>query len=147
MSDEVSIRAADAADLPAARSWLADAGLPFEDLSGAHMQNFLLAEANDRTVGMVGIESFGDVGLLRSLVVHRSNRGTGVGWKLVIALESQAVDAGINDLWLLTIDADGYFSHLGYETKDRSDAPDAIRETAEFSNLCPGDAVLMRKCL
>ena len=111
------------------------------------MQGFLLAEVNDRTVGMVGIEKFDSVGLLRSLVVDRSGRNRGVGGKLVAALENRAIAAGVRDLWLLTIDADRYFLRLGYEVMDRSLAPESIRLTAEFSSLCPGDAVLMRKQL
>lgn len=147
MSADITIRAATGVDLPTAQSWLADAGLPAEDLSAAHMQDFFLAEVDDRLAGMIGIENLGSVGLLRSLVVHRDDRGSGVGTKLVAALEAHAAEAGIDALWLLTIDADRYFSRLGYEVMDRSRAPEAIRLTAEFSSLCPGDAALMRKIL
>lgn len=147
MSTDIAIRAATAADLPTAQSWLADAGLPAEDLGAAHMQDFLMAEVDDRLAGIIGVENLGSVGLLRSLVVHRYDRGSGVGAKLVAALEHQAADAGISALWLLTIDADRYFSSLGYEVMDRNRAPEAIRLTAEFSSLCPGDAALMRKIL
>ena len=111
------------------------------------MQNFLVALADESPVGMIGIEKFGDVGLLRSLVVDPSARSGGIGARLVAALESMAAERGIAELWLLTIDADAYFSRLGYSVTDRSRAPDVIRRTHEFSSLCPGDATLMRKSL
>jgi len=63
-------RQAIASDLIAAQSWLADAGLPVEDLTPDHMQNFLVTLADESPVGMIGIEKFGDVGLLRSPVVR-----------------------------------------------------------------------------
>jgi amino-acid N-acetyltransferase len=111
------------------------------------MQDFLVAAAEGAPVGMIGLEQFGGVGLLRSLVVNPSAQNGGIGRRLVDALELQALELGIKDLWLLTIDANSYFLKLGYDVMDRTDAPDVIRGTAEFSGLCPGDAVLMRKCL
>ena len=147
MSSDMAIRPATDADLSAARSWLAAAGLPVDDLTADHMQNFLVALADDRPVGVIGFEQFDTVGLLRSLVVDQSARSGGIGRQLVAALETRASESGVTELWLLTIDADRYFSRLGYEMMDRSAAPESIRRTAEFSNLCPGDAVLMRKTL
>ncbi len=51
----------------------------------------------------------------------------------------------VQEVWLLTIDADPFFEKLGYVVRTRDAAPDVIRGTAEFSSLCPGDAVLMSK--
>ena len=48
---------------------------------------------------------------------------------------------------MLTIDADSFFEKLDYVARGRDVAPDAIRDTEEFSTLCPGDAVLMSKAL
>ncbi|MDH3410355.1 MAG: arsenic resistance N-acetyltransferase ArsN2, partial [Gammaproteobacteria bacterium] len=121
--------------------------LPSGDLTPAHMRNFLLALAGDDPLGMIGVEQFDNIGLLRSLVVDQSARGAGIGKQLVAALETRAAELGVNELWLLTIDADAYFARLGYVVANRDDAPDSIRATAEFSTLCPGDAVLMRKNL
>jgi amino-acid N-acetyltransferase len=87
------------------------------------------------------------VGLLRSLVVDPGSRAAGVGRQLVAELEAHAGRSGIEELWLLTIDADRYFRALGYTVKERGEAPAAIRRTAEFSRLCPGDATLMHKAI
>lgn len=141
----VTIRPAHRGDLDATRTALGDAGLPIEDLSTAHLA--FVAEADDRFLGAIGLEPFGAIGLLRSLVVLAEARATGVGRLLVDALEALAREQGVETLWLLTIDADRYFERLGYRVMDRSAAPAAIRTTAEFSGLCPGDAVLMSKVL
>lgn len=141
----IEIRAARRSDLDAARVALGDAGLPVQDLSAAHLA--FVAEEGDRFVGAIGLESFGVIGLLRSLVVLADARAGGVGRLLVAALELLAREQGVEALWLLTTDADRYFERLGYDAVDRGSAPTAIQETAEFSGLCPGDAVLMRKVL
>lgn len=147
MSSAIRIRPAAEAELSVAQSWLTDAGLPTDDLTSDHMPGFLFAVENDRPVGMIGLQQFGKTGLLRSLVVDPGVRSGGIGRELVDALEARAFELGVSELWLLTIDADRYFSRLGYEVADRAKVPEVIRNTAEFSSLCPGDAALMKKLL
>ena len=147
MTTDLAIRPGQASDLAIARSWLDAAGLPTDDLTTAHMQDFLVALIDGQPTGMIGLERLGRVGLLRSLVVDPSSQSKGLGAQLVKALETRAAALGIAELWLLTIDADAYFVELGYARMERTDAPAAVRDTAEFSSLCPGDAVLMRKGL
>ncbi len=141
----LTIRPATPADLHAAVELLRDAGLPVEDLCAERLA--LVAEKDEIFKGVIGLEVFGDIGLLRSLAVSGDARGAGIGPALVTALETACLVAGAGELWLLTIDADAFFAKLGYVTRDRADAPDAIRNTEEFSGLCPGDAVLMSKNL
>lgn len=141
----VQIRPSRAEDLEFASALLAQAGLPVDDLQ-AEMLAFT-AECDDTIHGLIGVESFGDIALLRSLVIAGPARGKGVGQLLVSALEAASAETGVAEMWLLTIDADGWFSRLGYEVRDRNDAPESIRTTREFSGLCPGDAVLMSKTI
>lgn len=143
----MDIRPALPGDLPLAKTWLQSAGLPTADLKDVHMQNFLIASAGDAPVGMIGVEEYANCGLLRSLIVDESCRGSGVGERLIAALEERTARHGLQSLWLLTIDADAYFSRLGYAEMPRHEAPQAIQDSAEFSSLCPGDAVLMCKRL
>ncbi len=143
----MDIRPAQPADLAIAKAWLQSAGLPTADLTDAHMPHFLIASAGDASVGMIGVEEYANCGLLRSLIVDESCRGSGVGERLVAALEARTASRGMQSLWLLTIDADAYFSRLGYAEMPRQEAPQAIQNSAEFSSLCPGNAVLMRKQL
>jgi amino-acid N-acetyltransferase len=144
---ELAIRVARAADLAAATSLLRAAGLPVEDFSEDLVGNFLVASTGPSVVGCIGLEPLSNVGLLRSLAVDPDFRDGGVGRMLVRELEAHASRLGINELWLLTIDADGFFSRLGYRVQERDKAPAAIRRTAEFSLLCPDDAILMKKTI
>ena len=143
----IDIRRAHRGDFEAVTSLLRGAGLPVEDLSGECMADFLVASVEGSLAGVIGLEPFSQAGLLRSLVVAPDARTAGVGRRLVAALEAHARRRGLTELWLLTIDADRYFAGLGYRAKQRHDAPQAIRETAEFALLCPGTATLMHKSL
>ncbi len=147
MGADIEIRPAQASDLAVAKAWLSAEGLPIDDLTVDHMDAFIVATQAGEPVGMIGLEKFGNVGLLRSLVVDEVGRGAGLGEQLVAALESTARSEHIDELWLLTIDADAFFTRHGYVVVERDHAPEAIRDTAEFSTLCPGDAVLMCKQL
>ena len=139
----LAIRPASAADLAASKELLRKAGLPVADLSAERLA--FVAERNGVFQGVIGVESFGTTGFLRSLVVSADARGAGVGPALVTALEVASLASAIEELWLLTIDADRFFEKLGFATRDRADAPDAIQGTEEFRGLCPGDAILMSK--
>jgi amino-acid N-acetyltransferase len=141
----MKVREARAADFVSVKAMLSDAGLPTEDFVAEHLA--FVAEDNGRVVAAVGFQRFGNVGLLRSLVVEEGTRFKGLGRDLVIALEAQAREQGVREIWLLTSGVDAYFVGLGYETRDRSAAPPAIRGTAEFDQLCPDDATLMAKNL
>ena len=141
----LQIRPAVASDLAVAIRLLDAAGLPTGDLKAEMLA--LTAECSGEVRGLIGLECFGRVALLRSLVISERARGEGVGRHLVTALEGECGGRGVADLWLLTIDADGFFARLGYAPRDRADAPAAIQSTAEFSGLCPDDAVLMSKSL
>ena len=139
----LAIRPASAADPAASKELLRKAGLPVADLSAERLA--FVAERNGVFQGVIGVESFGTTGFLRSLVVSADARGAGVGPALVTALEVASLASAIEELWLLTIDADRFFEKLGFATRDRADAPDAIQGTEEFRGLCPGDAILMSK--
>ena len=59
---EVAIRILEAADLPT------------EDLTHAHVEHFSFAGSATQPTGLVGLEMFGEVALLRSLVVIPERR-------------------------------------------------------------------------
>lgn len=141
------LRQAVPADWIAVRHLLTDSGLPVEDLGPDSLGSFLVAEDGKDIVGLIGLEVFGTTGLLRSLVVAGVARRTGLGGKLVGSLESAAQTAGIEELWLLTIDAEKFFQRQGFTIVDREVVPDSIRATDEFGELCPSTAFLMMKSI
>lgn len=147
MTGDIDIRKARSLDLEAAITLLEEAQLPVADLDARKFRDFLVARIDGRPAGFVGIERFGRYGLLRSLVVAPAHRDAGLGRRLVSALESRARAAGVDEMWLLTIDADRWFEGAGYLRCERSEAPEVIASSEEFTSLCPGSAVLMRKFL
>lgn len=126
---------------------LAVAELPSEDLTPEMLEDFLVAHLDGRLVGSAGLEHHEDVGLLRSVAVEEAHRGTGLGKKLVEAMEEQAREAGVRDLYVLTTTAEGFFAGLGYKTAARERAPEAIKTTEQFSKLCPSTSAFMVKPL
>ena len=141
----IEIRSPRASDYLPVRQMLSDANLPVDDLSPEHLA--FVASDDDQPVAAIGCEKLGDVWLLRSLVVSEGQRSRGLGAKLVNALEADAREQGVGEVWLLTIDADGFFESLGYQRRERDETPEAIRGTEEFSDLCPASAVLMSRSL
>ncbi len=97
--------------------------------------------------GVIALQSFDEVGLLRSLAVAKSARSAGCGSKLVQAVERTANETGVRQLWLLTTSAERFFEYRGFRAVSRGLAPPAIRQTAEFAGLCPDSAVVMMKIL
>ena len=142
-----TVRRSRASDWSAVRQLLNSAELPVEDLQPGMLENFLIAESAGAIVGLIGLQVYETIGLLRSLVVTVSARRSGLGGELVGALEFAAQAAGITELWLLTIDAEKFFERQGFEVVSREVAPDSIRKSEEFAALCPGSAYLMMKKL
>lgn len=141
----IEIRSPRASDYGPIRQLLADANLPVNDFVAEHLA--FVARDDDQPVAAIGCEKLGDVWLLRSLVVAKGQRSRGLGAKLVAALEAEGQEQGVGEIWLLTIDADSFFESLGYQRRERDEAPESIRGTAEFSDLCPASAVLMSRSL
>lgn len=130
-----------------ARALLAQCNLPTEDLDSHHFEQFLGCGSQEDLKGIVGLEIFGSVALLRSLAVSEETRGLGYGKILVAGTETYAKEKGVRELYLLTTTAEHFFIRLGYARAERNTAPEPIRGTKEFSDLCPDSAVFMVKKL
>ena len=141
-------RAAQVSDLPASVEFLNSCNLPAQDLTPGILSGFELAFAADsRLVGQIGLEVFGDIGLLRSLAVAPDWRGHGLGGELVAQRESEARRAGLTAIYLLTTTAADYFRRRGYEDVPREAVPEAVAAHAQFRSLCPASAKCLRKVL
>lgn len=130
----------------AIRALLKKVDLPFEDVEIGR-QAFIVATRGSRIVGTVGLEAYGKHGLLRSLAVTEELRGQGLGSKLTEGMVLKAKEAGIRELYLLTMTAAPFFTKHGFEKTDRSKAPVALQGTTEFASLCPVSSACMRKRL
>jgi amino-acid N-acetyltransferase len=134
-------------DLDEVIELLAACDLPYQDLTPSHLASFQVVRQGNALVGVGALEPFGDSGLLRSLAIAPAYRGRKLGGDLVAKLESSARQAGISDLYLLTVTAQAFFAKRAYEEIARTHVPATIRASAEFVSLCPASAVCMRKQL
>jgi amino-acid N-acetyltransferase len=142
--NDLKIYLATASDEENIRELLIAAQLPHEDIH-EHLQNFLVARQNKVVVGTVGLELYGTIGLLRSLVVSPAYQGKGVGRILYDRMIAYARLRGIKEIYLLTTTADKLFGKQGFVRVDREHMPDEIKKTNEFLHLCPASAVCMKK--
>jgi amino-acid N-acetyltransferase len=129
------------------RRLLSASQLDCSDLTAEHLNHFFGSGTKEEPEGIVGLELFGNVGLLRSLAVVSSRQRAGLGSKLVAHAEEYARNHGVTSLYLLTVTAEDFFIHRGYQRCRREDAPSAIKETKEFSEICPVSSAFMVKHL
>jgi len=120
--------------------------LPTSDLP-VSLENFLATIENDELVGVIGLERYGDYGLLRSLAVRSDYRNQNVAGKLVDEIEKLAESESLKAIFLLTETAPDYFSRKGYKIIARSEMPAEVQQSSEFSHVCPQSAIAMKKDL
>lgn len=134
--------------LPGLRALLQRNDLPTDDVQDLDLADSLCIGNPDSPEAVIALQRFGDgLGLLRSLAVADEAKGQGLGTRLVQELEQFCKKQGLTDLYLLTTTAEDFFDHLRYTRVDRVAVPAAIQASAEFSAICPADAVVMHKAL
>lgn len=142
----ITLKTAGLADIDRVERVLQSNDLPYQDVRDDSGQ-FLIAMADGEFVGIGGLETYGSNGLLRSVVVTESKRGRGYGTALTTELENHARTNGVGTLYLLTTTATAFFRDCDYTEIDRETVPEQIRETTQFTDLCPSSATCLRKRL
>lgn len=140
------IRRAAAGELKEIELLLHASGLPTEGV-GDHIEHFFVARDGPSLLGTVGLEHYGQDGLLRSLAVRPSDRSHGIGSKLTEQALSEARHLGIRRLVLLTTTAEPYFRLRGFRRTERTLITGEISRSAEFTGACPASAVCMELSL
>lgn len=138
----VTLRPAEPSDWAAIEQLLMANKLP---LAGArdHLEAFVVAQDGSELVGCAGAELRGELALLRSVAVAPSRQGEGIGRQLVVAMLAQAKARGLKTLALLTTTARDWFQGFGFRLTDSSQAPAALKASAEFQGACPASAEFM----
>ena len=130
-------------DLEDVAALLSEAELP--PLESSQLLSDLIVAVEDRgVVGSVGLEVYGRSGLLRSMVIAPDKRAKGIGRELFRSLLARANELGLKELFLLTESATGFFDKLGFAALPRERAPDVIRDSRAYRELCPETVTLMR---
>jgi amino-acid N-acetyltransferase len=120
--------------------------LPVDDLPG-NLDHFFVASIDDEIIGAIGLELYPPFGLLRSMVVQKDHRNQKVAEALVQTLEKHAINLKVSSIYLLTETASTYFDKRNYQRVERTDVPDEIKGSTEFSSVCPVSAIVMKKSL
>ena len=140
----IAIEPARPSDASAVLSLLAACGLPELGVT-EHLGTAVVARDASRVLGCAALEMYDDGALLRSVAVHASVRGTGLGQQLVSAALALADDRQAKAVYLLTTTAGGFFPRFGFERITRSDVPAGVRQSAEFQGCCCATALVMRR--
>lgn len=129
-------------DLPQIIRLVSENNLPVSDIVPGK-QFFVVAEVSGRIIACAALEQYGENGLFRSLAVSLDHRNMKIGKDIVAKLMTFSKENNISQLYLLTTTADLYFKKAGWKVIDRTDVPDDIRATSEFSSICPSTAICM----
>jgi amino-acid N-acetyltransferase len=143
VSPAVEFRPAQPSDWPPISELLTHAHLPL-DGAREHLVGFTLAFRAGELIGTAALERYGCYGLLRSVAVRESERGQGLGVALVQAVLEHARREGLASLVLLTETASGFFPRFGFRPIARSDAPEPVKASVEFTTACADTATVMQ---
>ena len=139
----INLDKANIKDLGFIEHLLKENNLPFEDIKTLG-KDFFLAYEGSLLVGMIGLEKFNNIGLLRSFVVKEEYRNKGYGRKICDSLIQLAKLQNIRELYLLTTTAKKFFEIIGFKVIEKTIVPFDIKNTAEFQGLCPATAVCLK---
>jgi len=133
-------------DLPALLALLRQCELLETGVAEA-IDGFCVARSAGALVGCAGLETYGELGLLRSVAVEVSARSAGLGTQLVESVAAAARAQGLRELFLLTTTAAPFFERRGFVSVLRPSVPEQIADSWEFRVGCPQTALAMRLAL
>lgn len=145
MADSISIRPADAiADLPAVSRLLAEAKLIPITPDAQFGSQYILALADDKIIGVAGMEVHGTEGLLRSVCLDPKYRSLRIGGALVENRIEWARSQGLQAIYLLTTTAASYWPRFGFVTIERNLAPSSIAQSHEWNGACSAESSALK---
>ena len=106
----ITITDASSDDLPDILDLLSQVHLP-DDGVAQNLNGFLLArDESSKLIATIGLEQYGDTGLLRSAAVTPEYQGCGIGSQLTEKLLERATNNGVERVVLLTSTASEFFA-------------------------------------
>ncbi len=128
------LRSARAEDLAAIDALIMAEHLP-AFRTGEFLDTFWVLEREDRLLGCVGLEVYGEAALLRSVITSPELRGQGYGDVLVRKAFDEAQNRGVKRLYLFTMDKAAFFARHGFERCTMDDFEPAARQCSQYSIL------------
>ena len=126
---------------------LVSANLPKVEITNPIGYYFKSVNSLNELVGTIGLEIYGNKGLLRSLVISPQYRKLGIAYLLVGRILTLAQSMHLDKVFLLTTTAEDYFEKIGFKIIVRENVPDEIKQSQEFSSLCPVSSIIMYKTI
>ena len=108
-------------------------------------QIYVGLQQNNNYAAVGGLELHPPYALMRSVAVRHQDQGKGYAKFICEALTSHAIKNDIHYLYLLTETAEDFFSKIGFIPVKRLTVPALIKNTNQFSSLCPDTAAVMKK--
>ncbi|UCG03808.1 MAG: GNAT family N-acetyltransferase [Candidatus Heimdallarchaeota archaeon] len=142
----VEITKASEKDLESVYSLLKLVDLPIDGVAD-NFHNFFVAWERNQLQGCAGVEVYEDVGLIRSVAVHPSFQSHGLGRKLVETIQKFSTEKGLKEIYLLTETAEKFFLKLNYIVIPRNEVNSRVKQSSEFTTVCPESAICMVKTL
>ena len=133
-------------DLPEIFALLQECDLPEEGLA-PHLSTTLVARKEQEIVGCAALELYQQFALLRSVAVKSDFRKQGIASRLTRAALDLAKECHVTNAFLLTETARTFFSKRGFVQVSRSDVPENVKQSVEFTTLCPDTCTVMMKSL
>jgi len=106
--------------------------LPPDDIE-KWIEYFLVLKDKDITVGGVGLEVWGEIGLLRSFVIAEKYRYKGFGKELYDAIILKAKKLNLHSIVLLAKGTVGFFEKAGFSYISREELPQVVKNSVQFN--------------
>lgn len=117
--------------------------LAVEDILIDNLKHFIIAKSENMIIGVIGIEIYNEIGLLRSFAVSPSFRLNGIGKRLFGNLVIYSYQNKINKLYLFTKNSDVFFRKLGFQTLNRNNLPQSIKRSSQYTTHCVKNVTCM----
>lgn len=111
----------DEQDFDAVMNVLKEADIPIDGITPQSLSDFIGLRVDCDLVAIAGLERYSIVSLLRSVAIRSEFRCSGIGKRLVAALENHARTRDVLRLVLLTTTAERFFIGLGTHLWTESD--------------------------
>jgi len=142
MPATINIQKAGEKDFETVCKLLLQENLPIADLNPL-LENFFISVEDNKITGVIGMDRYGKDGLLRSAIVQKEYRNTGIAAALVARLFDEAAKQGVSTLYLITDTAAAYFEKKGFNKITKAEVAPAVLESKEFNGLCPASSIIM----
>src|SRR5574341_794822 len=129
-----ALRLARPEDIPTIEKLLADEWLPPMQIA-EFLPTFWVLDDGESVVGAAGLETHGEAGVLRSVVIAPELRGTGQGELLVQTALAEARQQRLRRVYLFTMSAMPFFARYGFRPCAMEDFEPPVRESWQYQGL------------